>query len=147
MRGYGRLRWCAAIVVVLAGCASRSPAAEHFVAVMAPVNTATASFQASVQRLGDHPTAAQAQAASTPFGAAIQKLESQLSDYNWPTSAKSDVDKLVTADQTLVGALDTTTNAGSFSPSRWAAALRSSERAVLTASTAVRADLGLPVGG
>jgi hypothetical protein len=131
--------------LALCGCSSNGPG-DRYVAIMAPLNGATTSFQRGVATFDDRTSAASVEKTAAPFSNAIGTADAKLTAARWPRGTDHDVKDLVAANRALVAALVVPTQQD-FSGSRWMSQVHAAEAGTLNASNAVRQDLGLSGGG
>jgi hypothetical protein len=131
--------------LALFGCSSNGPG-DRYVAIMAPLNGATTSFQRAVATVDDRTSAASVEKTAAPFSSAIGTADAKLTAAHWPGRTDHDVKDLVAANRALVAALSVPTRQKDFSPSGWMSQVHAAESGTLNASNAVRQDLGLSGG-
>jgi hypothetical protein len=131
--------------VALLGCSTNAPG-DRYLAIMAPVNAATTSFQHATASIGPDSSPNDLSKAALAFAKAIDQADTKMKAARWPRVIDQDMKNLVSANQALVTDLQRATSQN-LSPTQWMSQLHSDETATLRASTIVRSDLGLPTGG
>ena len=111
-------------------------ASVEYLRLLAPVQVARAAFRAST-------TSAEAVRRAGPFAAALETWSARLAAFSWPSSAQSDVQKLIAAIPPVVTDLSGVA-AGNFADVSKA---ETDGAPVTSDSELIRHDLGLPATG
>jgi hypothetical protein len=146
----------AVVAVVGAGAsatASASPkpasakrtAAEQFVRDSAPVEKASARFEAKAMSWFEDPslTNAQAESAARPMVTALELFRRELGAQRWPAGTNHDISNFASACGTLVRDLKALSHDDMAKSSSWEGPLLHDDLATTAAANKVRRDLGL----
>jgi len=126
------------------GTISTAAAGSAYLADVAPANAALTTFGARAEAWTDSTTNAQAEADAQPAIAALQTLDTALTNAQWPASSTTDVHTLIGDIGAPTGDLRGLSTISLLSDSSWLATLKRDLASLSTAVALVRHDLGLP---
>lgn len=120
---------------------SQKQQADAYLAAVAPGNAAIRTFSAKVN---DTTPNAITIAEAAKLSAAIRQMGDRLARIAFTGQAVTDVRQMIAADSAMAGDLDAISNQTAFSFSQFYSTLSRDVSSVGSASTIIRADLGLP---
>jgi hypothetical protein len=126
-----------------AAAISQKAAARQYLTIVAPVNAAADKFNSQANEWSNSTTNAQAEADAKPLISAVLKLNSKLHNDRWPTSSRSAINALVSADAALIKALRSLSSVNQVNASSLISTFHRDQGDLGSAATMVRRDLGL----
>jgi hypothetical protein len=123
---------------------SIASARSAYLAAINQVKSALTTFGSEAGAWTSATTAAQASAQAQPAIAALQKLNTTLTNDKWPSSAASDIHSLVISIGSIIGDFQTLSTITATNASTWQANFLRDSASLKAADALVRSDLGLP---
>ena len=118
--------------------------AQVYIAAANPLNSAITTFSSQATDWNTQTTDSQAESEAQPVLTALQNMQQKLLVTTWPTSARKDVDPLVSDVGLMIGALQALSSLNFVKASSWESTFVHDLSTTFTDTTPVREDLGLP---